>query len=129
MAKPPAPDEDEGESVAAPEPEPKRATQVTSDLTLVAPEDCIASVLLKHVHTESGLKKAGKAIFVWWMVAGRNGLLAAEVAYVHDDLHTVRIDVPQGVKLDSDYLSEQLKRHWKDVGGLPPDTPIIKGAE
>lgn len=127
MAKPPPSHEDEGESVAAPE--TKRAFQVTSDFTLIAPEDCIASVLLKHVDTESGLGAFGKAIFVWWTVAGRDGLLAAEIAYQHDGRHTVRIDVPLNVKLGSDYLSEQLKRHWKDVGGLPPDTPIVKGAQ
>lgn len=130
MAKPPAPDEDEGESVTAPEPvaEPKRAFQVTSNLVVIAPEDCIASVLLKHVHTQSSLEALGEAIFVWWTVAGRHGLLAAEISYEHDGRHTVRIDVPSGVKLSSDYLLEQLKAHWHDVGGLPPDTPVIKGA-
>lgn len=116
-------------AVAAADP-PSLVTKVTEDVELIAKEDCNSCVLLKEVSrgmesTPSGPKLI--AYYKWWVLAGRHGIISVTIPYDHDASLVLRVDVPDGVRLSSDYLELQLANFWKNSGGLPPDTVIIKG--
>jgi hypothetical protein len=139
--KPPLPPESPDESVEAPlesveapaeaaaANEPSRVTNVTGDLTLVPPNDCYASVLLKMIDSVTGNAnpRLNKRIFAWWLMAGRHGLKAMKADYTHDGVDTIRIDVPDGKPLCSSYLQQVLRDAWEKDPTLPPDTPVVKG--
>jgi hypothetical protein len=110
--------------------EPNRVTKVTGDLTLVPPNDCYASVLLKMIDSVTGNAnpRLNKRIFASWLMAGRHGLKAMKADYKHDGVDTIRIDVPDGKPLCTSYLQQVLRDAWeKEDPTLPPDTPVVKG--
>lgn len=138
---PPLPPEDLAESIEAPAVPAappaatsatlatSRVTKVTGDLTLVAPDDCSASVLLKLVDaiTGSANPRQNKRVFACWLLAGRHNLKAIKVPYVHDQIDTIRIDIPEGQSVCTSYLQRALREAWEKDPTLPPDTPVVKG--
>lgn len=119
--KPPDPEE----SVSAPP--SLLVSRVEDSGDVEVPEGYCASVLLKMVDRVGAAGGLGEVIFAWWLVVGRAGMLSIAAPYEHDNLFTVRFDVPAGVELSTAYLLEHLRANWKSLGGLPPDTPVIKG--
>jgi hypothetical protein len=100
-----------------------KVTRVAGSLTLVAPVNYQASVLLKLVGIEAAKKYR---VYAVWVAAGRDDADAVEVKFDYTGEDVLRVDVPEGVSLSADYLNKVLGA-WKDPV-LPPDTPVVKGA-
>lgn len=103
-------------------------TRVMQHHRISPPPGCHASVLLKQVaHEQSTPGNPGQRIYVCWVIASRHSVKAASVAYEHDGVDTIRIDVPAEIDLSRSYLEQQLRAFYEKDPTLPPETPVIKG--
>ena len=100
---------------------------VNASMTLVPPRGCCASVLLKLVEPISGHGRKDKRLFAWWTMAGSHKGQEMQVEYIHDEIDTVRIDIPEGASICTSYLQRLLREYWEEGEELPPDTPVVKG--
>jgi hypothetical protein len=91
-------------------------------INLTPPPQHSVSVLLREVGRGNG-----HSWYAWWAAAGRDGEMAASIEYRRNGKNTIRIDIPQGQPLSSDYLQMWLLLFWQHFPhGLPGDPPIIK---
>jgi hypothetical protein len=99
-----------------------KVTRLMGSLTLVAPVNYRASVLVKLVGIDTAQKHR---VYAVWVVAGRDDADSVEVKYEYTGEDVLRIDVPATAPLSTDYLNNVLEG-WKDPT-LPPETPVVKG--
>lgn len=118
-ASEPQPQAGAGARPAAP-PSPV-VTRITSDLDVVAPHGCRASVLFKMVERD-----AAHRYYDWWLVVGRRGAETMSVQYKADGADTIRVDVPDGMRLSADALQPHVTAFLKSEGTLPAAPPTIR---
>jgi hypothetical protein len=99
-----------------------KVTRVMGSLTLIAPVNYRASVLLKLVGINT---VKNERVYVVWVVAGRDEADSVAVNYAYTGEDVLRVDVPAAAPLTTDYLDKVL-RGWKDPM-LPTETPVVKG--
>jgi hypothetical protein len=99
-----------------------KVTRVMGSLTVSAPVNYRLSVLVKLVAIDSETEQRQ---YAWWVAAGREDAEAVPVSFTYTGEDVLRIDVPEGAPISTDYLNEVLAA-WKDPT-LPPDTPVVKG--
>lgn len=96
-------------------------TRITHDLDVVAPHGCRASVLLKMVERDEGHR-----YYDWWLVVGRRGAEMVSVKYKADGADTIRVDVPDGMRLSADALQPHVAAFLKEEGTLPAAPPTVR---
>jgi hypothetical protein len=96
-------------------------TRITHDLDVVAPHGCRASVLFKLVDRD-----AGHRYYDWWLVVGRRGAETLSFQYKADGADTLRIDVPDGMRLSAAALQPHVVAFLKSEGSLPAAPPTIR---
>jgi hypothetical protein len=96
-------------------------TRITQDLEVVAPHGCRASVLFKLVDRDDGHR-----YYDWWLVVGRRGAETMSVRYKADGADTIRVDVPDGMRMSADALQPHLAAFFKKEGTLPAAPPTIR---
>ena len=101
--------------------QPPVITRITRDLEVVAPHGCRASVLLKLVDRDEGHR-----YYDWWLVVGRHGAETVSVKYKADGADTIRIDVPEGMRLSADALQPHVTAFLAHEGNEPADPPTVR---
>ena len=96
-------------------------TRITRDLDVVAPHGCRASVLFKLVERDEGHR-----YYDWWLVVGRRGAEMVSVKYKADGADTIRVDVPDGMRLSADALQPHVAAFLKKEGTLPAVPPTVR---
>ena len=96
-------------------------TRITRDLDVVAPHGCRASVLLKLIERDEGHR-----YYDWWLVVGRHGAEMVSVKYKADGADTIRVDVPDGMRLSADALQPHVAAFLKKEGILPAAPPTVR---
>jgi hypothetical protein len=97
-------------------------------ITLEAPVDCCASVVLKLVAIDRSSLPTTR-FYAWWVVAGRYESDGVPLEFaIKGEEEAYRMDVPRGVLLSSEYLQHHLTQFFRDgKTPSPEDTPIIRG--
>ena len=96
-------------------------TRITQDLELVAPHGCRASVLLKLVERDEGHR-----YYEWWLVVGRHDAETMSVKYKADGADTIRVDVPEGMRLSAETLQPHVAAFLAGEGLEPADPPTVR---
>lgn len=96
-------------------------TRITHDLDVVAPHGCRASVLFKLVERD-----ASHRYYDWWLVVGRRGAETLSVKYKADGADTIRVDVPDGMRLSAAALQPHVAAFLKKEGTLPAAPPTVR---
>jgi hypothetical protein len=97
-----------------------KITRLKSDITLVAPKGCHASVLLKLVDRVDGSR-----YYSWWAMVGRYDMDKIAISYKYTGEDTIRCDLPEGMPLQAAVLQRHLVRYLKSLQDAEGDTPII----
>ncbi|HEX3480117.1 MAG TPA: hypothetical protein VHT91_34095 [Kofleriaceae bacterium] len=96
-------------------------TRITRDLEVIAPHGCRASVLFKLVDRDDGHR-----YYDWWLVVGRRGAETMSVKYKADGADTIRVDVPDGMRMSADALQPHVAAFLKSEGTLPAAPPTVR---
>lgn len=109
-------------ATGTPPPEPTPViTRITRDLDLVAPRGCRASVLLKLVERDEGHR-----YYEWWLVVGRHGAEMMSVKYKADGADTIRVDVPEGMRLSAEALQPHVTAFLAKERVEPADPGTVR---
>lgn len=96
-------------------------TRISEDLDVLAPHGCRASVLLKLIDREDGHR-----YYEWWLVVGRRGAETLTVRYKADGADTIRVDVPDGMKLSAESLQPHVAAFLAKERVEPADPPTVR---
>lgn len=96
-------------------------TRITHDLDVAAPHGCRASVLLKLVERDEGHR-----YYEWWLVVGRHDAEMVSVKYKADGADTIRVDVPEGMRLSAETLQPHVAAFLAKEGLEPADPPTVR---
>jgi hypothetical protein len=97
-------------------------TRVASDVELVAPRGCSASVLIKLVTRDDGHR-----YYSWWAVVGRHGVDTFSIRYKHNGEDVLRFDLPEGMPLTAEALQPHLASYLASENVQAADPPVIRG--
>jgi hypothetical protein len=90
-------------------------------VTVVAPTDCQASLILREVARDEN------SYYAFWLLAGRYGRDAMSVRYKLTGDAAIRCDIPHGMDISPSVLRPYLDKFLHDEGGLGDNPPIIIG--
>jgi hypothetical protein len=112
-AKPPRP--------AKPRDPVPMVSRIESDVELVAPQGCYASVIVKLVDRDDEHR-----YYSWWAMVGRNDMDKIAVRYAFTGEDTIRFDLPEGVALSARSLQPHLAAFLAGERNKPGGPPIIR---
>ena len=106
--------------VSGTEPAP-RFSRLTKSMVVVAPDDCMATVLFKEVARDDN------RYFSFWLLVGRYQRDELSVHYKFTGEDTIRCDIPHGNDISTEALQPALVEFLRAEGTLPDGPPVITG--